>query len=152
MSKSSDLPVALGYTAAAAPKVMMFKTADGGDHGAVSFERKDGVTTMNSKVLAPADGQEKVMTFTRNTADGATDPQGNVMFKRTGGPESVDYLVKFSDYRTVNGVQLPFKWTTTTGGSGDETFEVTSYDVNPANIDDTFKNEKVMVRSRKNGQ
>ena len=106
---------------------------------------------MNSKVPAPADGQAKVMTFTRNT-DGTTDPQGNVMFKRTGGPESVDYLVKFSDYRTVNGVQLPFKWTTTAAGSVDETFEVTTYDLNPANISDTFKDDKVMVRSRKNGQ
>ncbi len=55
-----------------------------------------------------------------------------------------DIMVKFSDYRSVNGVQLPFKWTQT-----DETFNVTSYEINPVNIGEKFQNQKVFVRTKK---
>lgn len=127
LSKSSDLPVALGYSGPAIEFATFTNRVAG------PGESKDGaVTTFNMKVPAPADGQERTMTF-KTRVDGTTDPQGNVMFKRAGG-DSVDYLVKFSDYRTVNGVQLPYKWTTTVGGNADETFDVTTYDVNPANV------------------
>lgn len=74
--------------------------------------------------------------------DGAKDV---VFFKREAGPaDMTDVLIKFSDYRAVNGVQLPFKWTQT-----DETFDVTSYEINPANIGEKFQNQKVMVRMAK---
>ena len=63
--------------------------------------------------------------------------------------KKAEFTVKFSDYRTVNGVQLPFKWTQTVGGEPDETFDVTSYEINPANIADKFKNQNVMVRMKK---
>ena len=68
-----------------------------------------------------------------------------IFFKREGGAgDMTDIMVKFSDYRSVNGVQLPFKWTQT-----DETFNVTNYEINPANIADKFQNETVMVRTKK---
>ena len=63
--------------------------------------------------------------------------------------EAAEFSIKFSDYRAVNGVQLPFKWTQTVGGTTDETFDVTSYDINPANIADKFTNQRVLVRSAK---
>ena len=63
--------------------------------------------------------------------------------------KKAEFTVKFSDYRTVNGVQLPFKWTQTVGGELDETFDVTNYEINPANIADKFKNQNVMVRMKK---
>lgn len=86
-----------------------------------------------------------VMTFTKDVpapADGAKDV---VFYKSAVGPgDFADIQVKFSDYRAVNGVQLPFKWTQT-----DETFDVTSYEINPANIGEKFQNQKVMVRTTK---
>jgi len=78
--------------------------------------------------------------------------KGNVVFMRkVDGPpmETAEFSVKFSDYRSVNGLQLPFKWTQTAGGAADETFDVTSYDINPANIADKFSNQRILVRTAK---
>lgn len=76
----------------------------------------------------------------------------NVVIERNTGSkttETAEFNVKFSDYRVVNGVQLPYKWTQTVGGNPDESFEVSSYEVNPANIADKFKNNNVMYKVRK---
>lgn len=62
-----------------------------------------------------------------------------------------DFQVKFSDYRSVNGVQFPHLWTTTSAGEADETFEISNYEVNSPNIAEKFKQTpgKVMVRTKK---
>lgn len=86
----------------------------------------------------------KVMTFDRHMA-APKDSKDVVTFQRTAGPgDMTDQLIKFSDYRSVGGVQLPFKWT-----QADETFDVTNYEINPANIGEKFQNQKVMVRTKK---
>lgn len=74
------------------------------------------------------------------------------VFTRTmDAPELAEFQVKFSDYRSVNGVQLPYRWEQTIAGKADETVEVISYEINPANIADKFKNEgqKIMIRTKK---
>jgi hypothetical protein len=63
--------------------------------------------------------------------------------------ETANVEVTFSDYRSVNGVQLPYHWTQTVSGAADETFDVTNYEINPPNIGDFFKNEKVFLRTQK---
>ena len=63
-------------------------------------------------------------------------------------PEAAEFQVRFSDYRSVGGIQLPFKWTTSTGRRTTETLDVTGYEINPANIAEKFANQKVMVRTR----
>ena len=93
----------------------------------------------------------------RTKAPEGVDASKDVMvFKRgvEGGPvgEMAEFQVRFADYRGVGGVQLPFKWTTTTGGTTTEVFDVTAYDLNPSNIADKFKREKVMVRMPKESQ
>ncbi len=74
-----------------------------------------------------------------------------VFLRKVDGPrpETAEFNVKFSDYRSVNGIQLPFKWTQTVGGAADETFDVTNYDINPANIADRFSNQNVKFRVMK---
>ena len=62
--------------------------------------------------------------------------------------EGVEHLVRFADYRTVNGVQLPHKWTTSVGGKVSEVFDVASYDVNPSNIAERFKGQKVLIPAK----
>lgn len=57
-----------------------------------------------------------------------------VIVKTSGEMQSADFQVKFSDYRNVNGVQLPYNWTTTSAGNPNENFSVTNYEVNPTNI------------------
>lgn len=75
----------------------------------------------------------------------------NLIFtkKLDGEPEQVERLVKFSDYRTNGGVQLPYRWTTTVAGATSEVFDITSYDLNPANIAEKFADQKVFVRMKK---
>ena len=87
------------------------------------------------KVPAPAGGEKDV-----------------IFFKRTAEPAAaVQAQLRFADYRSVGGVQLPFRWTTIAGDMR-EVFEVANYDVNPANIGDAFQNQKVMVRTKANDQ
>ncbi len=92
----------------------------------------------------------KVFTFDKAAVPGDVK-KDNIMFtaKAAGPHEEVPVMVKFSDYRSVNGVQLPFRWATTTDGKADEVFDVTSYDINPADIAEKFKEQKVMVRMNK---
>jgi len=73
--------------------------------------------------------------------------------RKVAGPtDGVETLVRFSDYRFANGVQLPYKWTTSAGGKVTEIFDVTSYDVNPTNISERFESQKIRVRSKVKAQ
>lgn len=95
-----------------------------------------------------------VMVKFRSTGDSTNtgDEKNHVILERgvkESADQSAEYTVKFSDYRSVDGVQLPYVWTQTIGGSPDETFAVTSYEINPANIADKFKGDRVMYKVKK---
>ena len=99
-------------------------------------------------------GHPAPMMFKITKKDGEPNVKSDadvVKFERkiAGPAEGVERLVRFADYRTVNGVQLPYKWTTSVGGKVAEVFDVTAYDVNPSDIGERFKGEKVMVRTKK---
>ncbi|MEO6334642.1 MAG: hypothetical protein ABIO91_06615 [Pyrinomonadaceae bacterium] len=64
-------------------------------------------------------------------------------------PETSEVEVRFADYRSVNGVQLPYKWSTSVAGQTTEVFDVANYDLNPGNIAEKFQNEKIFVRTKK---
>lgn len=93
----------------------------------------------------------RVVKFTKEDAPAGEPARDNVVFTRklSGVAGGVENLVKFSDYRSTGSVQLPYKWTTSVGGNVRETFDVTSFDINPANIAERFQNQKVMVRMKK---
>ena len=82
--------------------------------------------------------------------DVKTDEETRILERRIA-PETAEFQIKFSDFRSVNGLQLPFKWTQTIGGKTDEVLDISAYEINPANIADKFKEErtKVFVRSLK---
>jgi hypothetical protein len=86
--------------------------------------------------------------FNRDTVSTDAGATGRTTYT-TAKTSASDVTVKYSDYRSVNGVQLPFKWTQTSGGTTDEVFDVTSYEINPADIGETFKNQKIFVTSKK---
>jgi len=79
------------------------------------------------------------------------DAETKIFARQLPQPEMADFQVKFSDFRSAGGLQLPFKWTQTVGGKDDEVLDITSYEVNPANIADKFKEmpTKVFVRTKK---
>ncbi len=102
----------------------------------------------------------KPMVFTFKAHDNAGageaaaggDKQVKVFTRHAAAPEMADFQVKFSDYRNVNGVQLPYKWTQTMGGQPDEVIDVTSYEINPTGIAEKFKSNgetKVFIRKAK---
>jgi hypothetical protein len=94
----------------------------------------------------------KPMIFTFTNKEGEAKSTGGepmTFTRKIDAPETAQFAVKFSDYRTVNGVQLPYRWTQTVGGKDDEVLEITGYDINPANIADKFQQEKVFVRTKK---
>jgi hypothetical protein len=93
-----------------------------------------------------------VMFFrTKEPAAGAGEPaKADVVFTRKlEAPELAEVQVRFADYRSVNGVQLPYKWTTSVGGQTSEVFDVTGYELNPANISEKFQNQRTFVRTKK---
>jgi hypothetical protein len=85
--------------------------------------------------------------------DVKADANGDVKVFRDKmpAPEMAEFQIRFSDYRSVGGVQLPHRWTQTVGGKEDETIDITGYELNPANIADKFKEgqHKVFVRTAK---
>ncbi|MEP6901250.1 MAG: hypothetical protein ABJA66_05840 [Actinomycetota bacterium] len=80
------------------------------------------------------------------------DPNGEtkIFTRQLAEPEMAEFQVKFSDFRSAGGLQLPFKWTQTIGGKDDEITDITSYEINPANIADKFKEmpTKFFVRTK----
>ncbi|HNU07835.1 MAG TPA: hypothetical protein PKO33_08730 [Pyrinomonadaceae bacterium] len=82
-----------------------------------------------------------LMVFFRKSDDSKAPTNGETktMVRKMEQPQLEEFQIKYSDYRSVGGVQLPFKWTQTVGGKADETVDITSYEVNPANIADKFK-------------
>jgi hypothetical protein len=72
------------------------------------------------------------------------DKDVRVIVKTAGEIQSADFQVKFSDYRAVGGVQLPFRWTTTSAGNSNETFDITNYEINPPNIAEKFNRQPLM--------
>jgi hypothetical protein len=93
-----------------------------------------------------------VMLFrTKEPATAAGEPvkADVVLTRKIEAPAMAEVQVRFADYRSVNGVQLPYKWTTSVGGQTSEVFDVTGYELNPANIAEKFQNQKVFVRTKK---
>ncbi|MGE3466310.1 MAG: hypothetical protein AB7J13_05200 [Pyrinomonadaceae bacterium] len=94
----------------------------------------------------------KVIHFEKAMNAPSDGTKADLVFKKMGasGPvELAEYQVRFSDYRSVSGVLLPYQWAQTVGGKADEVFEVTSYEVNPPNISERFSQPRVMVREIK---
>lgn len=139
LDKSSNLPVGMSYTGEAVPHVVKIRTPDGGN----------GDATFTRKVAAPDNGGKDIVVFTSKTPDGTAGELHT--FKRSAAP-TAEYTVRFSDYRSVEGVQLPFRWTQT-GGDAEEVFTVSNYEVNPANISQKFERQPVeMMKMRKPGK
>ncbi len=123
------------------------------EYGGASFKIYLNKTS-NLPAMLSYSGQKapNVFLFRTEGPKGEHEAKGeHVLMRNTNSADAgrADFNVTFSDYRYVGGVQLPFKWTQTVGGKADETFDVTSYDINPANIAEKFQNHKVMVRTNK---
>ncbi len=134
INQSSHLPVKLSYKGAI-PMVFKFN--------------KDEIETGNG-------GQTKNFIINKDGSQSEIkDDKVRIITRKSDAPEELaEYQVKFSDYKSVNGVQLPHKWTQTVGGQPDQNVDVTSYEINPANIADKFNQmpPKILFRTEKKVQ
>lgn len=87
------------------------------------------------------------------SADGPTklivrkkDASGNVTETETAGGEfpriqleEAEFQVRFSDYRSVNGLMLPHRIAKTVNGEAGETITIDSYQINAQNLGEKFK-------------
>lgn len=89
-----------------------------------------------------------VVAFRTADDQGAAPKSDTIIMRRAdvAPPQMTEIEVRFGDFRNVGGINLPFRWSQTTGGKADETFTVSSYDINPADIANSFKDVKVVVR------
>ncbi|HEX8288656.1 MAG TPA: hypothetical protein VF556_11695 [Pyrinomonadaceae bacterium] len=99
----------------------------------ISFESFKPFVIKLNKDAAQANGEKERFTAIRNFADRA---------------EKAEFQIKFSDYRSVGGLQMPFKWTQTVGGQTDQTVDIVNYDINPANIAEKFAKPAVRTMFR----
>jgi hypothetical protein len=92
----------------------------------------------------------RMFKFTEKAPE-AGGTEKTMTFRSMDGPPhaTAEFSVKFTDYRSVNGVQMPYRWTRSIAGVVDETFDVTSYEVNPANIAEKFQHDKMIMRTAK---
>jgi hypothetical protein len=107
-------------------------------------------TTNLPKMISYLGAPMKVMTYEKPaSADGAAQKDVKVFVRKMEVSEMVEHQVRFSDFRSVGGLLLPYKWTTTVGGNAGETVDIANYEINPANIADKFQNQKVFIRQAK---
>jgi hypothetical protein len=107
--KKTHLPLLLSYRG---PKPRVFTTARPGGGNAASAE----------DVKKARDEAEKKM---REEAPAA--------------PEEVDFFIRLTDHKKVDGVMLPHKFTFLTGSEVSEEFEISKYQVNPQFKADKFE-------------
>jgi hypothetical protein len=91
-----------------------------------------------------------VFRFNKEEAKAGGEKEDHIFVRREAGeaPEKAEFQIKFSDYRTVGGVQFPYRWTQTVGGQTDQTIDIMNYEINPTGIAEKFKNDGHKVRFR----
>lgn len=92
-----------------------------------------------------------IIKIRKDEAKPETNGDTKTFTRQLAEPETAEFQVKFSDYRNVGGLQLPFRWTQTVGGKDDEVTDITSYEINPAGIAEKFDKlpQKIMLRTKK---
>jgi hypothetical protein len=90
----------------------------------------------------------RILTMTRS-AGGASKPedlqkardeaQKKLETENPGAPEEVDFYIRLSDHKKVDGLTLPFKLTFLTESEVSEEFEISKYQLNPQFKADKFE-------------
>ncbi len=102
-------------------------------------------TSSLPRMLSYQGHKPMMMVFKVTKEEKPGDVDARVFERTLPAPEMAEFQIKYSDYRTVGGLQFPFKWVQTVGGKADESTDVISYSINPANIADKFNGAKVVV-------
>ena len=83
----------------------------------------------------PASGAPKV----EDVQKARDEAQKKLEAEGPGAPEEVDFFIRLSDHRKVDGLMLPFKLTFLTESEVSEEFEISKYQLNPQFKADKFE-------------
>jgi len=119
----------------------------GGANVKLYFDRYSNLPLAMSYIGHPSPA---IVKFKKEGGDPNAKADVVTFSRKIGAPgENVENFIRFSDYRSTNGVLLPYKWTTTVGGKVSEVFDVSSFEVNPTNISERFKGEGMKIRMKR---
>ena len=118
--------------------------------GGESFKLYLDKSTSLPRMMSYQAVQPLVFKFNKEDAKASGEKENHVFVRRAAhkAPETAEFQVKFSDYRSVGGIQLPFRWTQSVGGETNQTIDIVNYEINPAGIAEKFKNDEHKVRMR----
>lgn len=114
-----------------------------------SFKLHLDAATNLPRMISYTGQPHRVMLFSKDKL--ANMPKEKLIEMKTdfANAEAVEHQIRFSDFRTVGNLTLPYRWSESVGGKQTQTTDVTSYEINPANIADKFGKEKVFIRKMK---
>lgn len=75
----------------------------------------------------------------------------DLMHLKLKAAEPVEHQIRFSDFRNVGGLVLPYRWSESAAGKQTQIFDVANYEINPTNIEEKFGKQNVFVRKVKPG-
>jgi len=91
----------------------------------------------------------RIVTMTRSAGGGQVKPEDmkkaredaekRLASETPAVPEEVDFYIRLSDHKKVNGLLLPYKFTFLTGEDVSEEFEISKYQMNPQFKSDKFE-------------
>lgn len=147
LDKQSNLPLMMSYKGQvrhAHPEVMEWNDKA---NGKINTGDKDVIIFRDSNGNVSRELPDKIMLERKANGDAANkDGKFNVFVRE---PASAEIQVKFSDYRDVGGLRLPFQITEIVNGTVDQTIAVDSYEINVPNMAERFKPHKVQIRVKR---
>lgn len=89
------------------------------------------------------------MAKTENPANPGEPKQFDIRIAE-GDMQQGETRIKFSEFRDFDGLKLPFHWENSFDNTNKSSFEVTSYEINPADINERLKQSERKILIRRN--
>lgn len=144
LDKQSNLPLMMSYKGHVRHTHPVVMELSNNANGKINSGEKEVVIVRESNGNVSRELPDKIM-FERKANGDVSNMDGkfNVVVRESAGAE---IHVKFSDYRNVGGLRLPFQITEIVNGTVDQTITVDSYEINVPNMAERFKPHKVQIR------
>lgn len=151
IDKQSHLPLMMSYRAVKPHQFVMIRKA--GEPAPAAGNGEKDVVILRGDVQpaerAAGEGQTKI--FVRKK-----DADGNITeIVKPGAAmervplEEAEFQLRFSDYRSVNGLMLPHKIVETVNNREGESITVSSFQINAPNLAEMFKDDRTVLRRSK---
>lgn len=144
ISKSTRLPLMLAYRGSASmQKIMIRKSAETPANGE---ELKDVVVIKTPEGSEKIEGGERKVIVRKQNGDFLVEGDAKTAHPFRIALEEADIQIRFEDFRSVNGLMLPHKWTQTVNGQVHEVTTIDAYEINAQNIAERFKTKVEVLK------